>query len=74
MEASGQPVPESKPIFEINPDHPLLEKLDKEADEERFKDLVAILFDQASLADGRQLDNPGDFSSRLNKLLLELTN
>ena len=72
MEASGQPVPESKPIFEINPEHPLLIKLDKEADEERFGDLIAVLFDQAKLAEGGQLDDPGEFSARLNKLLLEL--
>lgn len=74
MEASGQEVPDSKPIFEINPDHPLLVKLDKEADEDRFADLVVILFGQARLAEGGQLDDPGEFSSRLNKLLLELNN
>lgn len=73
MEASGQAVPESKPIFEINPEHPLLVKLDKEADEERFGDLVAILFGQASLAEGGQLEDPSEFSARLNKLLMELT-
>ena len=74
MEASGQAVPESKPIFEINPEHPLLLKLDKEPDEERFGDLVAVLFGQASLAEGGQIEDPGEFSARLNKLLLELTN
>lgn len=74
MEASGQQVPDSKPIFEINPEHPLVVKLDKEADEDRFADLVTILFGQASLAEGGQLDDPGDFSSRLNKLLLDLSN
>jgi molecular chaperone HtpG len=74
MEASGQAVPESKPIFEINPEHPLLIKLNLEADEDRFGDLVAILFGQARLAEGGQLDDPGEFSARLNKLLLELTN
>ncbi len=72
MEASGQAVPDTKPIFEVNPAHPLVAKLDKEADEERFADIVSILFGQASLADGGQLENPADFSSRLNKLLLEL--
>ncbi len=72
MEASGQAVPDTKPIFEVNPEHPLVAKLDKEADEERFADIVSILFGQASLADGGQLENPADFSSRLNKLLLEL--
>jgi len=72
MEASGQTVPETKPIFEINPAHPLLVKLDKEVDEDRFGDIVSILFGQAGLADGVQLDDPADFSKRLNKLLLEL--
>ena len=74
MEASGQEVPETKPIFEINPDHALVIKLDTEQDEDRFYDLVRILFGQAQLSEGGQLDNPGEFSSRLNKLLLELSN
>ena len=72
MEASGQAVPETKPIFEINPAHPLLVKLDKETDEDRFGDIVLILFGQAGLADGVQLEDPADFSKRLNKLLLGL--
>lgn len=71
MAASGQAVPETKPIFEVNPDHPLVKKLDKESDEERFEDLVVILFGQASLADGVELADAADFTSRLNKLLLE---
>lgn len=73
MEAAGQKVPESKPIFEINTSHPLVQKLDREADEERFADLASILFDQASLAEGRQLSDPASYISRLNKLLLDLT-
>lgn len=73
MEASGQKAPDTKPIFEINPEHALLQRLEKEADESRFADLVTILFGQASLAEGRGLDDPAQFSSRLNKLLLELT-
>jgi molecular chaperone HtpG len=72
MQASGQVVPESKPIFEMNPEHPLVVKLDKEADEDRFNDLIGILFDQAALAEGRELDDPGEYSRRMNKLLLEL--
>ena len=72
MEASGQAVPETKPIFEINANHPLVVKLDMEADEDRFGDIVSILFGQAGLADGVQLEDPADFSTRLNKLLLEL--
>ena len=72
MEASGQSVPDTKPIFEINPDHPLVKKLDKEPDEDRFADLISVLFDQASLAEGGQLDDPGAFTARLNILLVEL--
>ena len=72
MEASGQAVPESKPIFEINPDHPLVVKLDSEADEELFEDIVAVLLGQANLSDGGELDDPGEFSAKLNKLLLKI--
>jgi molecular chaperone HtpG len=74
LEQAGQPMPESKPIFELNPQHPLIQKLDKESDEERFNDLVAILFDQSNLAEGGQLDDPAAYVHRLNKLLLELSN
>ena len=73
MEAAGQPVPESKPILEINPSHPLVKMLDQEADEDRFADLGNILFDQANLAEGGQLDDPAAYVSRLNKLLLEMS-
>tara|TARA_Y100001951_G_scaffold14596_1_gene9832 strand:- start:17465 stop:19381 length:1917 start_codon:yes stop_codon:yes gene_type:complete len=73
LEAAGQALPESKPIFEINPEHPLVQKLDQEADEDRFADLVDILFNQAHLAEGAQLENPADYVSKLNKLLLELS-
>ena len=74
MESAGQSVPDSKPIFELNPTHPLVEKLDKEPDEDRFKELAFILFDQANLAEGGQLDDPAAYVQRLNKLLLELSN
>ncbi|MEY4641533.1 MAG: hypothetical protein RLZZ227_1527 [Pseudomonadota bacterium] len=73
MEAAGQKVPDSKPIFEINTGHPLVQKLDREADEERFGELSSILFDQACLAEGRQLDDPAAYIGRLNKLLLDLS-
>ncbi|MDO9519730.1 MAG: molecular chaperone HtpG [Pseudohongiella sp.] len=72
MQASGQPVPETKPVFELNPDHPLINKLEREPDEERFGDLISLLFDQASLAEGQELEDPARFSRQLNKLLLEL--
>jgi molecular chaperone HtpG len=73
LEQAGQALPESKPVFEMNPEHPLVQKLDQESDEDRFKDLVEILFDQASLAEGGQLDDPAAYVARLNKLLLELS-
>ena len=73
MEQAGQPMPESKPIFELNPQHSLVEKLDSESDEDRFKDLVEILFDQSTLAEGGQLEDPASYVHRLNKLLLELS-
>ncbi|MCK9533270.1 MAG: molecular chaperone HtpG [Pseudomonas sp.] len=73
LEASGQKVPESKPIFEINPAHNLVEKLDAETDEQRFTDLSLILFDQAALAAGDSLKDPSAYVQRLNKLLVELS-
>lgn len=73
LEASGQKVPESKPIFEFNPAHPLIERLDAEADEDRFTDLSHILFDQAALAAGDSLKDPAAYVQRLNKLLVELS-
>ncbi|UTA46460.1 molecular chaperone HtpG [Simiduia sp. 21SJ11W-1] len=73
LEQAGQKVPEAKPIFEMNPEHPLLQKLDQEPDEERFVDLAQVLFDQAHLAEGGQLQDPALYVQRLNKLLLELS-
>ncbi|MDH1444225.1 molecular chaperone HtpG [Pseudomonas sp. GD03721] len=73
LEASGQKVPESKPIFEFNPAHPLIERLDAEPDEDRFTDLSHILFDQAALAAGDSLKDPAAYVQRLNKLLVELS-
>ncbi|MCM0612326.1 molecular chaperone HtpG [Marinobacter sediminum] len=74
MEAAGQKVPDSKPIFEINVDHPLVQRLEHEKGEERFGELSAVLLDQATLASGEQLQDPGAYVSRLNRLLLELSN
>ncbi|KIH84456.1 Chaperone protein HtpG [Pseudomonas batumici] len=73
LEASGQKVPDSKPIFEFNPGHPLIEKLDGEPDEDRFGDLSHILLDQAALAAGDSLKDPAAYVRRLNKLLVELS-
>ncbi|MDP0563587.1 MAG: molecular chaperone HtpG [Candidatus Endonucleobacter sp. (ex Gigantidas childressi)] len=73
MKAAGQSTPSSKPIFEINTSHPLILKLDQEQDEDRFADLIKIVFDQANLAAGGTLDNPASYVHRLNKLLVEMT-
>jgi molecular chaperone HtpG len=73
LEQAGQAVPESKPIFEVNPEHPLVAKLDIEQDEDRFAELTNILFDQAQLAEGGSLEDPAAYVRRLNKLLLELS-
>ncbi|SFM21172.1 molecular chaperone HtpG [Marinobacter zhejiangensis] len=73
MEAAGQTVPDSKPIFEINVEHPLVQRLETEQGEERFGELSAVLFDQATLASGEQLQDPGAYVARLNRLLLELS-
>ncbi len=72
MEQAGQNLPESKPTIEINPEHPLLKKMDKESDEDRFSDLAYVIYDQANLAEGGTLDDPAAYVRRLNKLLLEI--
>lgn len=71
MAATGQSMPDSKPVLEINPGHALVSRLEAEDDDTRFADLADVLFDQAQLADGRQLEDPAAFVQRLNRLLLE---
>ena len=70
LKAAGQSAPDSKPILEINPDHPLVTRLKYE--EARFADWSHILFDQASLAEGGTLVDPAAFVKRLNDMLLGL--
>ena len=72
LESAGQSLPETKRIFEINPEHPLVKKLNDEADVDRFNDLAMVLFDQAKLAEGSHLSEPATYVARLNKLLLDL--
>lgn len=69
MEAAGQKVPESKPILEINLTHKLVVRLENEQEESRLEDLIGILFDQATLSAGEQLENPALFVQRINRLL-----
>jgi molecular chaperone HtpG len=72
LKAAGQNVPTSKPILEINPTHPIVQGLKYEPDEARFGDWSHILFDQALLAEGGQLEDPASFVKRLNELMLAL--
>jgi molecular chaperone HtpG len=72
LKAAGQQVPVSKPILEVNPAHPIVERLKQETDDARFADWSHILFDQATLAEGGHLDDPASFVKRLNELMLTL--
>ncbi len=72
LQSAGQHVPEDKPILEINPQHPIVHKIKNEADEEVFANWAHVLFDQAVLSGGEQLDNPVSFVNRLNELLTHL--
>lgn len=72
MEANGQELPETKPHFEFNATHPLVTKLEAESNEDRFGALVNVLFDQATLAEGHPLNEPGDYVRRVNRLLVDL--
>ena len=72
LEASGQPLPESKPVLELNVEHPLVRRLDAESDDKRFASLAAIVLDHALLAEGTALDNPAEYVGRMNRLILEL--
>ena len=72
LRESGQTVPVSKPILEINPDHPVVQRLKQESDSTLFADWSHILFDQALLAEGGELEDPATFVKRLNGLTLAL--
>jgi molecular chaperone HtpG len=69
LKSAGQKINHSKPILEINPHHPMVQKLKYE--ESRFSDWSHVLFDQALLAEGGQLEDPASFVKRINELLLQ---
>lgn len=71
LKSAGQKAPVSQPILEINPKHPVVLRLKSE--EKKFDDWVAVLFDQALLAEGGQLDDPASFVKRVNQLMLEMS-
>jgi molecular chaperone HtpG len=69
---AGHDVPKTKPSLEVNPTHPLLQRMQNETDDERFNEWASVLLDQAILAEGGQLEDPAGFVSRLNRLMLAL--
>ena len=71
LEQAGQDVPDSRPVLELNPTHPLVEKLAVEQDERAFADLSLVLFEQALLSEGAALEDPAGFVRRVNSLLLQ---
>ena len=72
LQAAGHEPPPSIPSLELNPEHALVRRLEHESDEGRFERLSLLLFEQAVLAEGRQLEDPAAFVKRLNELLTEL--
>jgi molecular chaperone HtpG len=73
MKQAGHEMPSSKPVLEINPNHPLLARMAAETDDDKFKDWASVLFDQALLAEGGQLEDPAGFVHKLNSLMLEMS-
>ncbi len=73
MKQAGHEMPSNKPVLEINPSHPLIERMEAETDDDQFADWAAILFDQALLAEGAQLEDPAGFVNKLNKLMLKMS-
>ena len=73
LKAAGQQITASKPILEINPEHPIILALNKETDDDRVKDWSNILFDQALLSEGGQLADPAEFVRKLNNMFVELS-
>ena len=70
LKAAGQNAPDSKPILELNPTHKLVQRLEAETEDARFADLAHLVFDQALLAEGGQLNDPASFVRRMNSLLI----
>ena len=72
LKQAGHELPSSKPVLEVNPTHPILELMDKEQDDDRFKDWAHLLLDQALLADGGQLEDSAGFVKRMNDMFIAL--
>ncbi len=72
LKASGQEIAGTKPILEINPEHPIIQRIQNDDENENFSDWSKVLFDQALLSEGGQLDDPAEFVQRFNNLFLEM--
>ncbi|MBT8112293.1 MAG: molecular chaperone HtpG [Gammaproteobacteria bacterium] len=72
MKQAGHDMPQTKPVLEINPTHALVQRMENEQAEDRFEDWARILFDQAILAEGGQLEDPATFVNRLNQMINEI--
>jgi molecular chaperone HtpG len=70
LREAGHDMPESKPTLEINPAHPLVQRVATEGDDGKAADLAMLLLDQAEIAAGAQLPDPAAFVQRLNRALL----
>ena len=74
LKQAGHEVPNINPVLEINPTHPIIEKLRDESDEDLFTDWSSIMFEQAMLSEGGQLDDPASYVNRMNSMMLHLMN
>ena len=72
MKQAGHEVPNTQPVLEINPSHPILKLLDREPDDDKFNNWSELLLDQAMLADGGQLEDGAGFVKRMNEMFLAL--
>lgn len=72
LKQAGHDLPSTKPVLEVNPTHPILDLMDNEQDEDRFKDWAHLLLDQALLADGGQLEDSAGFVKRMNEMFIAL--
>ncbi|HLQ84836.1 MAG TPA: molecular chaperone HtpG, partial [Salinisphaeraceae bacterium] len=73
LKEAGQAMPNAKPHLEINPTHPLVERMDAETAEDQFEAFSQLLFEQAVLAEGGELDDPASFVRRMNQMLLAVS-
>jgi len=71
LKAAGQNTPDVKPILEINPEHDLIQKLETFKDSDEFDEYASVIFDQAILSEGGQLDDPVSFIKKINRLLIK---